>query len=107
MLVPVWVRSDELVFPVNPNGHGKLGCCAYREAQMIEMRVGQDDGLDIARFTAYLVQGAKQVRPGRRECSIYYHHGRAVFDEIAVDVGVGEAMDAWSDVLGQLGPSPR
>src|SRR3978361_1441409 len=95
------------VILVHVDRHAELASRALREPDVVEVRVREDDRLDLVRAAPELPQGAVERVPGGWYAGVHDRDRPVVLDEVPVGVRVLDAVDAVRDMWNQhLASSP-
>ena len=99
--VPVGMRGNIPVSIVDQNGCAVLLPEPGRRAHMVEVRVGQHQGANVARSVPQFIQGAGEVRPHPGQAGVDHGHSVVILDQIHVDVGVLDPVDSVGNAAGK------
>ena len=80
------------------NGRRRVGADALDDPDVVGVRVGEDHGVDVGEARAARAQILDQLRMKAGQRRVDQRHAVAVLDQVAVDEGVAEAVDAGGDL---------
>jgi hypothetical protein len=94
---------DEVVGLVSPDRDAPLPLRAVGEAEVIEVGVREDECAHIGRFETDGRDRTQQVRPGLGMGGVDDREFAVLLQEVAVDVGVLEAVHSRRDISSETG----
>jgi hypothetical protein len=94
VVVAPGMAGQRHVVLVHIDGHPELGSRALGEAEVVEVPVGEHDGLHVVRLAAQALDGVEEGPPRSRHSGVHDGEPPVVLDEVPVRVRVLDPVDA-------------